>query len=78
GADLFVPLAGLLDLDEERERLTRELDKAKAELARAEGKLANAGFVDKAPEAVVRAERDKAAEWRAAVDRLADQRDALA
>ncbi|HUH08510.1 MAG TPA: valine--tRNA ligase, partial [Egibacteraceae bacterium] len=46
GADLFVPLAGLLDLDEERERLTRELDKAKAELARAEGKLANAGFVD--------------------------------
>jgi valyl-tRNA synthetase len=53
GAELYLPLAGLLDLDEERARLARERERLAGELARAEGKLANRAFVDKAPAAVV-------------------------
>lgn len=76
-ADLYVPLAGLVDLDEERQRLRRELDKARSELQRAEGKLDNAGFVQKAPQPVVQAERDKVAEWRATIGKLTAQLDDL-
>ncbi|HVL99708.1 MAG TPA: valine--tRNA ligase [Egibacteraceae bacterium] len=78
GAELYVPLLGVVDLDEERTRLQRELDKARAEVRRAESKLGNAGFVAKAPDAVVRSERDKLAAWRATVDKLTAQLDTLA
>lgn len=77
GADLYIPLAGMVDLDEERQRLTKERDKAESELRRAEGKLGNRGFVEKAPAQVVQAEREKVAEWRAAVERLTVQLEAL-
>ena len=70
GADLYVPLTGLIDLDEERARLQRELARARSELSRAQGKLANTGFVDRAPEPVVQAERDKVVEWDATIQRL--------
>jgi len=70
GADLYVPLTGLIDLDEERSRLERELERARSELARAQGKLANEGFVMRAPADVVQAERDKVDEWQGAVERL--------
>jgi valyl-tRNA synthetase len=77
GAELFVPLAGLVDLDEERARLRRELDRATTERDRARRKLDTPGFVAKAPEAVVQAERDKLLEWEAALDKLAPQLEAL-
>ena len=73
GAHLHIPLSGVLDLDEERERLERELAKARAEVARAQGKLANPGFVAKAPEHVVTAEREKVTEWQGTVDTLLAQ-----
>jgi valyl-tRNA synthetase len=72
-AELVVPLTGVIDLDEERDRLQRELTKALGEKERAERKLANAGFVAKAPEAVVQAERDKITEWTAAISALEAQ-----
>jgi valyl-tRNA synthetase len=62
GAELYLPLAGLLDLDEERARLDRELVTLDAELARAEAKLANPAFVEKAPPAVVAKARERLAE----------------
>jgi valyl-tRNA synthetase len=77
-ADLYVPLTGLIDLDEERGRLQRELDKAQQEAARARGKLSNEGFVTRAPEAVVQAERDKAMEWETAIRRIVAQLETLA
>jgi valyl-tRNA synthetase len=73
GADLYIPLAGLIDLGEERARLERELDRARSELARARGKLANEAFVTRAPADVVQAERDKADDWQDAIGRLDDQ-----
>jgi valyl-tRNA synthetase len=77
GAELLVPLAGIIDLDEERDRLRRELERAEGEKLRAERKLGNAGFVAKAPEEVVAAERDKVEEWTGALATLRAQLDQL-
>ena len=55
----YIPLADMIDFDAERARLTAELDKNLGEIKRIEGKLANAGFVEKAPAAVVEGERQK-------------------
>jgi valyl-tRNA synthetase len=77
GAELFIPLSGLIDLDEERARLRKELDRATAERDRAAGKLANRGFVEKAPEQVVAAARTKLEDWEQVVDKLETQLEAL-
>jgi valyl-tRNA synthetase len=66
GAELHLPLGGLLDLDEELARLERERDALDAEARRAEAKLANADFVAKAPAAVVDRTRARLAEVEAA------------
>ncbi|WP_227396724.1 valine--tRNA ligase [Jeotgalibacillus aurantiacus] len=59
GAELFLPLEGLINLDEEIARLEKELDKWTKEVERVEKKLSNERFVSKAPEAVVNEEREK-------------------
>ena len=58
-AQLYIPLADIIDLDEERRRLTKEKEKNQAEIMRLEKKLSNEGFLSKAPAAVVAGERDK-------------------
>ena len=73
GAELYLPLAGLLDLDEERERLARERDALEAEARRAEAKLANADFVAKAPPAVVERARERLAEVERARAKVVEQ-----
>lgn len=77
GGELLVALEGLVDVAGERARIDRDLAKARAELSRAEGKLANERFVAKAPVEVVDAERAKVTQWTEAIARLTDQRDAL-
>ncbi|GAB3797174.1 valine--tRNA ligase [Virgibacillus kimchii] len=59
GAELFLPLEGLIDIDQELNRLEKELDKWTKEVQRVQKKLANEGFVNKAPEKVVEEERKK-------------------
>ncbi|QIQ22029.1 valine--tRNA ligase [Zophobihabitans entericus] len=59
GAELLIPMAGLIDKHAELERLTKEIAKVEGEISRIEGKLSNASFVDKAPEAVVAKEKEK-------------------
>ena len=56
---ISIPMGELIDFDKERARLTAEIEKVDAEIARAEGKLANKGFTDKAPAALVEKEREK-------------------
>lgn len=62
GVEIFVPLGGLIDIEKEQFRLTKELDAVLQELSRVEGKLRNTGFLAKAPEEVVAKERGKQAE----------------
>ena len=57
-AQIYLPMNELVDLDAERERLTKELEKAQKDLAFFEKKLNNPGFVNNAPAAVV--EKDRA------------------
>ncbi|HDK38505.1 MAG TPA: valine--tRNA ligase, partial [Thiolapillus brandeum] len=56
---LLIPLADLIDKDAELKRLKKELVKLQSEVERAEKKLSNPGFTDKAPEAVVQKEQQK-------------------
>jgi valyl-tRNA synthetase len=71
GGEVVLPLGGLVDVAKERERVGTELAQLQKQLAALEGRLANAGFVSKAPPPVVEAERAKAAEWRARAEQLA-------
>jgi valyl-tRNA synthetase len=59
GAELYLPLAGLIDIGQEIARLTKELETLNKEVERASGKLANEGFVSKAPARVIEEEREK-------------------
>ncbi len=70
---ILVPMAGLIDVEAERARLAKERDKRAKELERIHAKLGNAGFVEKAPQAVVEKERDKARELESALAKLDEQ-----
>jgi len=68
GAELYLPLAGLIDIEQELARLNKELQTLHGEVARIEKKLANEGFVAKAPAKVIDEEKAKLADY-------ADKRD---
>ncbi|MDY2794959.1 valine--tRNA ligase [Peptostreptococcus porci] len=59
GVELFIPLDELVDFEKERERLTKEKEKAISEIKRVEGKLSNPGFMGKAPEKLIEEEKAK-------------------
>lgn len=69
-AKIYMPLSGLIDLNKERERLTKDVAKARENLDRIEKKLQNQGFVAKAPEQVVAAEKEKADKAKALIENL--------
>ncbi|MBB4825870.1 valyl-tRNA synthetase [Sporosarcina luteola] len=76
GAELFLPLEGLINIEEEIARLTKELAKWDSEVKRVQGKLSNERFISKAPEAVVAEEREKEKDYlekKAAVERRIDE-----
>lgn len=59
GIEVYLPLAGLIDVEKETQRLSKELTAMEKDLQRAGGKLNNAGFLAKAPEDVIAKERAK-------------------
>ncbi len=63
GAELFLPLADLIDFEKEMERLKKEKSKLEAEVDRVAKKLSNEGFVRKAPPALIEEEKEKQAKF---------------
>lgn len=78
GAELLIPMAGFIDKDAEIARLAKEMGKLDAEIAAIEGKLANEGFVARAPEAVVAKERDRLAACKEGKVKLQEQQATIA
>lgn len=65
GAELYLPLAGLIDIAQEIARLEKEVESLNGEVERVEKKLANEGFVAKAPARVIEEEKAKMADYSA-------------
>ena len=76
-ATAYLPLSELVDLAAERERIAKELEKARNGLRIVEQKLSNEKFVSRAPEAVVNVEREKAAKFRELIAKLEESAKAM-
>jgi len=74
---VLIPMAGLIDKDAELARLNKEMGKLQGEIKRLSGKLNNAGFVAKAPEAVVANERKKLSDYETALKNLEAQNEKI-
>ena len=69
---------GVIDIDAERARINKQIERKQKELQRIEGKLGNEKFVRNAPPAIVEKERNKAADVQSALTALKVQLDSLA
>lgn len=76
--EILIPMAGLINKEEESARLTKEIVKLQKETERAEMKLQNPSFVDKAPADVVAKEREKLADAKATLLKLQMQKEKIA
>ena len=66
--EVYMPLEGLINIDEEKARLKNEQLRLEAEVARGEKMLSNPGFVNKAPEAKINEEKEKLANYKKMLD----------
>ena len=70
--EIFLPLAGMVDIHEERTRMEKELAEAENQITRLE-KLLNSPFAQKAPENVVQGERQRLADFKTAAEKIKEQ-----
>ena len=70
--EIYLDIEGVVNFDEERKRLQRELDKVLADIAFVANKLGNESFMSRAPEAVVAKEKEKIAGYREMEEKLRD------
>ena len=77
GAQIYVPLEDLVDLEAEAERLGKEKDKLTAEVARGEKMLSNPGFVNKAPAEKIEQEKAKLADYKEKLAKVEERLAAL-
>lgn len=75
--EFYMPMDGLIDVEAERIRISKEIEKIELEVKKSEGKLGNASFVDRAPPEVVEQEKARLAEWKAKLIQLGDMLAAL-
>ncbi|MHB9943460.1 valine--tRNA ligase [Clostridium sporogenes] len=77
GAEIFIPLLELVDIEKELERLNKEKEKLEKEIDRVEKKLSNEKFVSKAPEAVVNEEKEKGEKYKAMLKSVIESLESL-
>jgi valyl-tRNA synthetase len=75
--DLYLPLEGVVDVDAEKARLTKELEKIDAEILKVEQKLANPAFTEKVPPSVLQEHQKRLADWQAKKQHVQAACDAL-
>ncbi|MBT9431524.1 valine--tRNA ligase [Candidatus Sodalis endolongispinus] len=78
GAELLIPMAGLVDKDAELYRLAKEAARIDGEISRIAAKLGNEGFIGRAPEAVVAKEREKLESYQQSRAKLLEQQAIIA
>ena len=76
--EIYLPMEGLIDVDAERIRISKEIERIKIEVKKCEGKLSNASFVDRAPPEVVEQEKARLTDWKAKLIQLGEMLAALA
>ena len=72
--EIYLPLAGMIDIEKELERLDNEIAQAEQEVARIQGKLANENFVTRARPEVVAREREKLAQQEERIRKLYERK----
>ncbi len=77
GAEIYMPLAGIIDFAEEEKRLAKEMEKLTKDLAVARKKLTNEDFLAKAPADVVAKEKEKVQLWGEKLDKLQSHREKI-
>ena len=70
GIEVFIPLEGLIDLEEEKERIEQERKRLQSEIERCEKMLSNPGFMNKAPQAKIDEEKEKLAKYKEMLERI--------
>ena len=70
GIEVFIPLEGLIDLEEEKKRIEQERKRLQAEIERCEKMLSNPGFMNKAPQAKIDEEKEKLAKYKEMLERI--------
>jgi len=73
GAEVIIPMAGMIDLDAERQRLGREIEENQAEITRLESRLKDEQFLSKAPANIVSRERQRLEEYTTRSERLRER-----
>ena len=68
--EIYIPLADIIDIEKEKSRLSRRLEKAAKNLAGIEKTLNNKDFISKAPEEIIKQRRERKAELKAEKARL--------
>ena len=72
GAKIFMPMEELIDTEKEKERLEKEKERLEAEIDRVEKKLANQGFVAKAPAKLIEEEKEKGIKYKEMYDKVVE------
>jgi len=72
---VVIPMASMIDIEAEKERLQKEIEQNQAEVTKLEVRLSDKAFLNKAPTVVIDRERDRLAERRDKLERLKQQLD---
>ncbi len=75
--EAYMPMEGLIDVEAERVRISREIEKMRIEVTKSEGKLGTASFVDRAPPEVVAQEKERLEDWKTKLAQLGEMLEAL-